>query len=123
MPVLQQAERLLISGVIDKHHLVCLAQQVKRDILEDVLASDVNHVQLDQSVAPAWDGHLLESVFASLSHHVVVIELLLHELVNDLGFSHARLARNYDSRSQNRHFTFYNSNLSKKPDFPLHYLE
>jgi hypothetical protein len=47
VPVLEQAERLLVRGVVHQHHLVRLAQQVEGDVLEDVLASNVDHVQLD----------------------------------------------------------------------------
>ena len=103
VPVLEQAERLLVRGVVHQHHLVRLAQQVEGDVFEDVLASDIDHVQLDQGVAPALDRHLLEGVLTPLRHHVIVVELLLHVLVDYLGLPHAGLPRNYNSRSQNRH--------------------
>eukprot|EP00353_Schmidingerella_taraikaensis_P010184 CAMPEP_0185579530 /NCGR_PEP_ID=MMETSP0434-20130131/15114_1 /TAXON_ID=626734 ORGANISM="Favella taraikaensis, Strain Fe Narragansett Bay" /NCGR_SAMPLE_ID=MMETSP0434 /ASSEMBLY_ACC=CAM_ASM_000379 /LENGTH=174 /DNA_ID=CAMNT_0028197571 /DNA_START=206 /DNA_END=727 /DNA_ORIENTATION=- len=98
VPVLEQAERFLIRGIVNQHHLVCLAKQVKSDVLEDVLSGDVDHVELAEGVRLALDGHFLEGVLAALRHHVVVIELLFDVLVDDLRLAHARLSCHYDSR-------------------------
>ena len=94
MPVVQKAERLGVCGVVDKHDLVCFAKKVQSDVLEDVLASDVNHVELDARVAARFDGHILERVLAALCHHIVMVELLLNILVNDLRLSNTGLACN-----------------------------
>ena len=50
MPVMEQSERLLVSGVVDEHDLISLAQQIECNVLEYVLASNVNQVQLDLRV-------------------------------------------------------------------------
>ena len=77
--------------------MIGLAQQVKCDVLEDVLAGDVDHVELDLGVASRLDRHLFESVFASLRHHVVMVELLLDILMDDLCLADAWLTSNYNA--------------------------
>ena len=94
VPVVQKAEGFLVSRVIHEHHLICLAEQVECDILEDVLPRDVNHVEFDESVAASFNGHLLQSVLTPLRHHIIVIELLPNMLVDNLSLADAGFARN-----------------------------
>jgi len=101
VPVVEQAERLLVGRIVHQHHLVSLAKKVQCDILEDVLASDIDQMELYLGVRLGLNRHLLESVLAPLGHHVVVVELLLDVLVDDLRLAHARFTRHYNSRSQN----------------------
>jgi hypothetical protein len=46
VPLTEQVEAILVGDIVDKHYLVCLMQQVEGDLLEDVLTSDVEQVQL-----------------------------------------------------------------------------
>lgn len=44
VPVMQKSEWLGVCGVVHEHDLVCFAQQVQSDVLEDVLASNIDHM-------------------------------------------------------------------------------
>lgn len=74
VPLPEQVEGVRVCHVVNKHDLVHLAQQVKSDLLEDVLTRDVNQVKLSGTVSPIVGWHGLDLVFAALSHHVVVVE-------------------------------------------------
>ena len=100
VPVLQESEALLVCSIVDKHDLVGLAKQVQSDVLEDVLSSDVDHVELDVGVAAPLNRHLLERVFAALSHHVIMVEVALAVLVDDLGLADAVFAGDDHARSK-----------------------
>ena len=84
--------------------MIGLAQQINRDLLENVLPCDVDQMQLNRGVRFALDWNLLQRVLTPLSHLVVMIEDLLGELVNDLCLADGGFARHDHSRSQNRHF-------------------
>ena len=77
--------------------MIRLAKQIKRYLLEDVLSSYVNDVELDASVRLAFDGHILDSVLTALCHHVVMVEVLSDKLVDDLCLSNSWLSCDNDS--------------------------
>ena len=74
VPLSEQVEGVWVGHVINKNDLVHFAQQIKSNLLEDVLARDVNQVELCGTVSPILGWHGLDLVFAALSHHVVVVE-------------------------------------------------
>ena len=104
VPLFEQLERIGVCYIVDQHHLVGFAQEVKCNFFKDVLASDVNQMQFNRAVCLAFNGHVFHGVLAALGHHVVVVELALAVLVDDLSLPHGGLSCNDYSRSQNRHY-------------------
>ena len=57
------------------------------NFFEDVLSSDVEEVEFDTIVSTVFNRHLLDLIVDTLSHHVVVVELLVDNLLDELGFT------------------------------------
>ena len=105
VPLLEEMECVLVGGVVDEDDHVCLSQQFKCYFLEDVLTSNINTVQLDAFVRVFLvQLDVLDVVLAALSHNILMLERLVHSLVDEASFANCRLAGHYHSRSQNRHF-------------------
>lgn len=62
-------------------------------------------MELDAAVGTYLTFDLFDLVFAALSHHVVVVELVFQVRVNDLGLADGRLASNDHARAQSGHFS------------------
>ena len=107
VPLLEQTEGVLVGHVVDEHHEVGLAEQLERNLFENVLSRDVNAVQLHFLVRVFLvQLHLLDVVLAALRHHVLVIEGLIDCLVYEASFSDSWLSCNYNARPKNRHSFF-----------------
>ncbi len=68
-------ETVRVSHVVNKYYLICLSKQIKSNLFENVLSSDVKQVQLYWEVCFVRLD-LLDVVLAALGHHIIVIELV-----------------------------------------------
>ena len=98
MPLSKELEWVWVSDIVDKNDLVRFAKQIECDLFEDVLSGYVDHVKLYAGIWPAFDWNVFDSILAALRHHVIVVEVLFCELVNDLGFPNGWLSRDYNTR-------------------------
>ena len=96
-------ESVGVSDIIDQHYHVGFAEELKGDLLEDVLPSDIDQVKLYALVRLTLNWYLLDVVLAALSHHVVVVEGLLANLVDEASLADCGLTRYNHSRTQYRH--------------------
>lgn len=103
-PLSEQSESVRVSHVVDQHNQVGFTQQLKGDLFEDVLTSYVNEVQFHSLIRLGFYWDLLDVILTALSHHVVVVECLLTDLIDQACLSNCRLTRYYDSCTQYRHF-------------------
>ena len=98
-------EGVWVCDVVYEHDEVCFSEQFKSNLLEDVLASDVDAMQLHSFVLILLVKlHILHVVLAALGHHVLMVEMLVNSLVHEAGLSHCGLAGNHHSCAKNRHF-------------------
>ena len=75
-------EGVWVGHVVDQHNEVGFAQQLECDLLENVLARNVNQVKLHSLIRLALNSHFLYVVLATLGHEVVVIESAFDYLVD-----------------------------------------
>lgn len=97
VPLSEQVEGVWVGHVVHQANLVGLAQQIKGDLLENVLPSNVDKVQLHTVVGAALRLDLLDLVLAALGHHVVMVELVLQVLVDYLSLSYSGFSRDHHS--------------------------
>ena len=100
VPLPEQVEAVRVSHVVDQNDLVGFAEQVESDLLENVLACNVDQVQLDTRVGRLLGLDLFDLVLAALGHHVVMVERVTQVLVNNLGLAHGGLTRDDYARAQ-----------------------
>ena len=74
VPLAQEVEAIGVGHIVDEDDLISLAKQIKGDLFENVLASNVDQVQLHAAVRLVFGLDVLDLVFAALGHHVVVVE-------------------------------------------------
>ena len=102
-PLSEKVEGIGVSHIIDQHYHVGFPEEFKGDLLEDVLPSDVDEVKLYALVRLPFNGYLLDVILAALGHHVVVVEGLLANLVDEASLADCGLTRYDHSRTQYRH--------------------
>ena len=84
-----------VGHIVDEHDQVGFAEQLEGDLFEDVLASYIDKVELHSLVRSAFNGNLLDVIFTSLCHHIVMVETLLDHLINQACLAYSWLSR-YD---------------------------
>ena len=80
-PLSEEMESIRISYIINQHNEICFAKELKSNLFENILTSDVNKVQFNSLIRFSLNWNLLDVVFATLSHHVIVVEVLLANLI------------------------------------------
>ena len=80
-PLSEEMESVRISYIINQHNEICFAKELKSNLFENILTSDVNKVQFNSLIRFSLNWNLLDVVFATLSHHVIVVEVLLANLI------------------------------------------
>ena len=93
-------ERVWVCHIIHENDLVCFAKQVEGDFFKDVLTSNIYNVKFHRAVTSSLRLDFLELVLAALSHHVVVVKVVVKRLVDDLGFTDSWFSRNNHPRSK-----------------------
>lgn len=98
-PLSQEMESIWVSYIIHQHYKICLSKKFKGDFLEDVLAGNINEMKFDLLIGFALNVHLLDVIFAALSHHIVMIEGSFHDLIYETSFTNSWLSGNDNSCS------------------------
>ena len=93
IPLLEQMERVLVGHIVDEDDHVGFAKQLECDLLKNVLTSNVNTVQFDTLVRVLLIKlYVFDMIFATLRHHVLVIELPVNSLIDQASFTNCWLS-------------------------------
>ena len=110
-PSLEQVESIGVGHVIDEDDHVGSTHELERDLFKDVLASHIDEMQLDSRVIILLiELDVLDMIVTTLSHHVVVVELLIDSLCDEASLADRGFTGDDYTRAQNGHFSFYLSN-------------
>ena len=83
VPLPQEMESVWISDIVHQHNEVGFSEKFESNFLENILACDVNTVEFHSLVGVFLiELHVLDVVLAPLGHHVLMVEVLVHCLVN-----------------------------------------
>jgi len=76
-------ERVLVGYIIYQNDQIGLSKELEGDLLENVLTGDVYAVKLDSLVVILLiKRDVLNMVLTTLSHHILMVELLVNHVIN-----------------------------------------
>ena len=102
-PLSEEMECVRVGNIVNQHDHVSFSEYLEGNLLEDVLSSNIDKMKLDPLIRLSLNIYILDIVFAALSHHIIVIECLLADLIDKAGLPHCWLSCYDHSCTQNRH--------------------